>query len=49
MLCLIPELMTLEPQGDPTQPIQQALPAVFRFLDLSGVFFNGIQGGRLAR
>ena len=49
MLCLIPELMTLEPQGDPTQPIQQALPAVFRFLDLSGVFFNGILGGRLAR
>ena len=41
--------MTLEPQGDPTQPIQQALPAVFRFLDLSGVFFNGILGGRLAR
>ncbi|MCI6585262.1 MAG: trimeric intracellular cation channel family protein [Mobiluncus porci] len=41
--------LLLNPANQPVTILSGALPEVFRFLDLTGVFLNGILGGRLAR
>lgn len=42
------ELLLSQPAG-PEAVLKNGFPEVFRFLDLTGVFLNGILGGRLAR
>lgn len=41
--------LLLSPPAPPEQLLGNGLPELFRFLDLTGVFLNGILGGRLAR